>query len=286
MTQQCNSTCRKGALSAAIAWAALAALCVGCGSPAERANASPEATLVKDGLPAAPGPAASRPSVDVPAGTQPVETKAEILPDQRWPQVREGRYIRWVGGVWNTRDPRKLSQAGGVGTLAQRNGTGTCLGEGKVDAGVVEFEVKFDPGYLAPRGGGKHFLEIMSWMADRSDRQAVGKKPWSRIELANLGDRPRCLVWNYGSQFRGQATKIFNIGPAFQADRWYHVRFEWSYRDPTGRVTIRIGGRSYSDSFEFVPGTVGPGRFFLFGHVETDKADGCLHFRDFKGSLP
>ena len=36
------------------------------------------------------------------------------------------------------------------------------------------------------------------------------------------------------------------------------------------------------EAFEFLPGTVGPGRFCLFGHVETVEADGCLHFRNFK----
>jgi hypothetical protein len=169
-----------------------------------------------------------------------------------------------------------------VGILGQHNGTGTYLGEERVNSGTVEFEVKFDVGYLAPKGGGKHFLEIMSWMADRGDRKAIRAQPSSRIELANLGDRPRCLVWNYGPQFRGQATTIFSIGPAFEPDRWYQIRFDWSYREPTGRVTIHVDARSYTAAFEFVRKTVGPGRYFLFGHVETTQPEGRLRFRNFR----
>ena len=116
--------------------------------------------------------------------------------------------------------------------------------------------------------------KIMSWVADRSDRTALHATPWSRIELANLGDLPRCLVWNYGPHFRGEATKIIPIGPAFEPDRWYHVRFVWAYRAPTGFVRIHVDDRSYSTTFTFVNGTVGPGRFFLFGHVGTTRPEG------------
>jgi len=202
--------------------------------------------------------------------------------DQHWPRIREGYYVKWVDRVWNTRKPAKIWGTGGVGPLGQRNGTGTYLGEERVSSGMVELDVKFDAGYLAPKGGGKHFLEIMSWMADRGDREAIRAQPCSRIELANLGDRPRCLIWNYGPHFRGHATKIFSIGPAFKPDRWYRIRFDWSHREPAGRVTIRVDDRSYSAAFEFVPGTVGPGRFFLFGHVETTQPEGRLHFRHFR----
>lgn len=202
--------------------------------------------------------------------------------DQHWPRIRGGYYVKWVDRVWNTRKPGKIWATGaGVGTLGQRNGTGTYLGEERVSSGTVELEVKFDAGYLAPKGGGKHFLEIMSWMADRGDRKAIRAQPSSRIELANLGDRPRCLIWNYGLQFQGRATKIFLIGPAFKPDRWYRIRFDWSYREPAGRVTIHVDGRSYSSEFEFVPETAGPGRFFLFGHIETTEPEGRLHFRRF-----
>lgn len=202
--------------------------------------------------------------------------------DQGWPQIREGHYVFWVDRVWNTRKLPKLWCDGDIGTLGQRNGTATYLGENRVNRGTVEFDVKFDAGYLATGGGGKHFLEIMSWVADRSDRQVIKAQPWSRIELANLGDSPRCLVWNYGSHFRGRATKIFRVGPAFQPDRWYHIKFDWSYRPPSGNIIIHIDNRSYESSFEFLPGTVGPGRFFIFGHVETPQPAGCLHFRSFR----
>jgi len=205
-----------------------------------------------------------------------------VAPDQRWPQVRGGHYVRWLERIWNTRKPAKIWQRAGVGTLGQHNGTATYLGEARVNSGIVAFDVKFDAGYLAPEGGGKHFLEIMSWVADRGDRKAIGAQPWSRIELANLGDRPRCIVWNYGPQFRGQATRIFPTGAAFKPDRWYQVRFEWTYRDPAGTITIGIDDRTYTSDFEFVPGTTGPGRFFLFGHVETTQPDACLHFRNFR----
>ena len=233
----------------------------------------------EDGQPPArmrAGQAETKPALPPPEGSPPG------VPNQHWPKVREGHYLRWVGRVWNTRKRDRIREAGGVGTLGQRNGTGTYLGEDKVNGGTVEFDVRFDAGYLAPKGGGKHFLEIMSWIADRGDRKAIAARPWSRVELANLGDRPRCIVWNYGSHFRGRATRIFPIGPAFEADRWYHVRFEWSYREPTGRVTICVDRRSYSASCQFVPRTVGPGRFFLFGHVETTQPEGRLHFRNFK----
>jgi len=221
--------------------------------------------------PAAPKAAARTPSRDELAAAE-----------ANWPGIRDGHYLRWVGRTWNTRKRALVTEAGGVGTLGQRNGTGTYLGEERVNAGAVELDVKFDAGYLAPEGGGKHFLEIMSWIADRSDRKAVNVKPWSRIELAQLGGRPRCLVWNYGSQFRGQAARIFAIGPTFKPDRWYHIRFDWSYEEPSGRVTIHVDDRSYSSEFRFVPGTVGPGRYFLFGHVETTQPKGRLHFRNFK----
>ena len=223
-----------------------------------------------EGLPKANSPASLRGEAPQAAG------------DQRWPLVRKGSYVRLMDRVWNTRKPALLREEGSVGTLGQRNGTATYLGEDKVNGGRVEFDVRFDAGYLAVGGGGKHFMEIMSWVADRSDRQAVEAQPWSRIELANLGDRPRCLVWNYGQHFRGQATKIFQVGPAFQPDRWYHIVFDWSYRAPAGRVTIQVDDRSYAQTFEFVPGTVGPGRFYLFGHVETVQPDGCMHFRNFR----
>lgn len=240
-------------------------------APSVATPAEMQETLEKAGPPSPPGG-------DGPAAAT----------DQRWPLVREGSYVRWMDRVWNTRKPALLREEGGVGTLGQRNGTATYLGAGMVNGGRVEFDVKFDAGYLAVGGGGKHFIEIMSWVADRSDRQAVEAQPWSRIELANLGDRPRCLVWNYGQHFRGQATKIFPVGPAFQPDRWYHVAFDWSYRAPAGRITIQVDDRSYTEAFEFLPGTVGPGRFYVFGHVETVEADGCLHFRNFRaaGSQP
>ena len=204
--------------------------------------------------------------------------------DPRWPLVREGHYVQWLDRVWNTRKPAKIWQDGQVGSLGQHNGTGTYLGDDKVNYGTVEMEVKFDDGYLAPEGGGKHFLEIMSWIADRSDRDAVKERPWSRIEVTNLGDRLRCLVWNYGSHFRGRATAIFPVGPALKPDRWYRVRFDWSCRQTSGKVTIHIDDRSYSSDFKFVPNTEGPGRFFLFGHVETTQPEGRLHFREFKVS--
>ena len=216
-----------------------------------------------------------------PSPTAPA-ARLSAAPDPHWPEVREGHYVRWLDRVWNTRKPDKIGQAGIVGTLGQRNGTATYLGEPRVSGGALEFDVAFDAGYLAPEGGGKHFMEIMSWVADRSDRQAIGVRPWSRIELANLGDRPRCLVWNYGPQFRGQAATIFPTGAAFKPDRWYRIRFEWTYREPAGRITIGVDDRSYASDFEFVPGTVGPGRFFLFGHVETSQPEGCLHFRHFR----
>ena len=158
------------------------------------------------------------------AAPRPADGSLPAAPDPQWPRIREGHYVKWVGRVWNTRKRARIREAGGVGTLGQRNGTGTYLGEATVNGGSVELDVKFDAGYLAPKGGGKHFLEIMSWMADRGDREAIGAGPWSRIELANLGDRPRCLVWNYGPHFRGRATEIFAIGPAFKPDRWYHIR--------------------------------------------------------------
>ena len=202
--------------------------------------------------------------------------------DPHWPHVREGRYVRWLDRVWNTRRPDRIWQTGNIGTLGQHNGTGTYLGEERVNGGLVRFDVKFDAGYLAPEGGGKHFLEIMSWVADRSDRKAVGAQPWSRIELAGLGGRPRCIVWNYGPQFRGKATRLLSIGPAFKPDRWYRIRFDWTYREPAGHVTIGIDDRAYEVEFQFVPATVGPGRFFLFGHVETTQPDGRLHFRNFR----
>jgi len=222
---------------------------------------------------------------DTPHATPPAPasvTPLSAAPDPHWPQVREGHYVRWLDRVWNTRKPAKIRQSGDVGTLGQHNGTGTYLGEEKVNGGALAFDVKFDAGYLAPEGGGKHFLEIMSWVADRSDRQAIGARPWSRIELAGLGGRPRCLVWNYGPQFTGRATRIFPIGGAFEPDRWYRIRFEWTYREPAGKIKIGIDDRSYESDFTFVPGTVGPGRFFLFGHVETTQPDGCLHFRNFR----
>ena len=222
---------------------------------------------------------------DIPAaasGSRSARSQPGATAKQEWPGITGGHYLRWVGRVWNTRKPAKIWDSDGIGTLGQRNGTATYLGEDKVDGGIVEFEVKFDAGYLAPEGGGKHFMEIMSWVADRSDRQEVGREPWSRIELARLGDRPRCVVWNYGAHFSGEATKIFPIGPAFEADRWYHIRFDWVYKGPAGQVTIHVDERSYSERFEFVPGTIGPGRFYLFGHVETDQPDGRMHFRNFQ----
>jgi len=157
------------------------------------------------------------------------ERSVPAAPDQYWPLVRGGHYVMWVGRAWNTRKPSRIWQSGKVGTLGQHNGTGTYLGEQRVNSGTVDLDVKFDAGYLAPEGGGKHLMEIMSWMADRGDRKAIRARPSSRIELANLGDRTRCLVWNYGPHFRGQATKISKIGPAFEPDRWYHIRFDWSY---------------------------------------------------------
>ena len=219
-----------------------------------------------------------------PRRVSPAAPDGEVTPagDAHWPLVRGGHYVNWLGRVWNTRKVAKVRQAGGVGTLGQRNGTGTYLGEDAVNAGSVEFDVRFDGGYLAPAGGGKHFLEIMSWMADRGDRHAIGAKPSSRIELANLGDRPRCIIWNYGPQFAGRATSIFRIGPPFEPDRWYRIRFDWSYRDPEGTVTIHVDARRYPGTFKFVPGTVGPGRYFLFGHVETTQPQGALHFRQFR----
>ncbi len=229
------------------------------------------------------GRAESQPATAKAAGAPSLARPAPAA-EARWPGIREGHYVNWVGRVWNTRKRAKISQAGGVGTLGQRNGTGTYLGEERVNGGIVELDVKFDAGYLAPQGGGKHFLEIMSWMADRGDREAIRAKPSSRIELANLGDRPRCIVWNYGPHFQGRATRIFPIGPAFKPDRWYRVRFDWSYRQPGGQVTIHVDDRSYSEKFELVKGTIGPGRFFLFGHVETTQPQGRLHFRNFKVS--
>ena len=217
------------------------------------------------------GAAAEAPNGQLPAAVDP-----------RWPQIRDGHYVQWLGRTWNTRKQDVIWERDGVGTLGQRNGTGTYLGEESINGGSVEFDVEFDADYLAPEGGGKHFLEIMSWMADRGDREAINAKPWSRIELVNLADRPRCIVWNYGSHFHGEATEIFSVGPPFVPDRWYHVRFEWTYRNPAGKVTIRIDERAYSSAFEFVADTVGPGRFFLFGHVETTRPQGRLHCRNFK----
>jgi len=218
---------------------------------------------------------------DAPAKAPGPGTPASVA-DEKWPGITAGHYLSWAGRTWNTRKPAKIWEGDGVGTLGQHNGTATYLGEDKIDAGTVEFDVKFDAGYLAPQGGGKHFMEIMSWVADRSDRGEISKQAWSRIELARLGDRPRCLVWNYGPHFKGQAAKIFSIGPAFEPDRWYHIRFDWLYEPPSGEVTIHVDGRSYESAFEFVPGTLGPGRFYLFGHVETEQPDGRMHFRKFK----
>jgi hypothetical protein len=248
--------------------AAALALCAGCRS-APRTGAAP------DGQTPAPAPASQ-------AAEPPAESRPPAVPDPHWPLVREGHYIRWAGRVWNTRKPQKVWQRGDVGILGQRNGTGTYLGEDRLYDGIVEVEVKFDAGYLAPEGGGKHFLEIMSWIADRSDRRAVGAKPWSRIELAQLGRRPRCVVWNYGPQFDGRAAGLFSIGPAFEADRWYRIRFQWRCGEASNRITIQVDEKAYSSDFALRPQTVGPGRFFLFGHVETTQPAGRMYFRNFR----
>jgi len=252
------------------------ALVVECLEPGDPAQTLVEAGKTRRFLEELTGQKALFPRMAPTASPVPVS-------DQQWPLVCEGRYIRWVDRAWNTRKQAKIWEDGDIGTLGQHNATATYLGEDKVNAGTVELDVKFDTGYLAPKGGGKHFMEIMSWVADRSDRQAISERPWSRIELARLGDRPRCLVWNYGSHFRGEPTKIFSIGPPFEPDRWYHIRFDWFYQAPAGEVTIYIDERSYTGAFEFVSGTLGPGRYYLFGHVETEQPDGCMHFRDFKG---
>ena len=239
-------------------------------------GSSPKSAALKAGVgrrPAAKSQPSTRP---LPRGNPPAAA------DPRWPQIREGHHVRWAGRTWNTRKRSRLWEDGGVARLGQRNGTATYLGEDRINAGTVEFDVKFDAGILAVGGGGKHFMEIMSWVADRSDRRAIQANPWSRIEVVNLADRPRCIVWNYGSHFRGQAAKIFPIGPAFQPDRWVHIRFEWAYRAPAGRITIRVDRQSYTSEYRFVPGTIGPGRYYLFGHVETRQPDGCLHFRNFQ----
>ena len=226
--------------------------------------------------PAQSAPEPAPPPPPPPAKPIPARSGADL----KWPLINDGFYVQWLGRTWSTRYPSRLQERDGVGTLAQRNATGTYLGEDMVSGGSVSFEVRLDAGYLDPVGGGKHFIGITSWMADRSDRDAVGRTPWSRIELDNIGDKPRCVVWNYGPQFDGRATRITYAGPAFQPDRWYRIALEWSYREPAGRIVIRVDDQSYETAFEFVPGTVGPGRFFGFGHFETNRPEGCLHVRN------
>ena len=108
-----------------------------------------------------------------------------------------------------------------------------------------------------------------------ASRGALARRAWERV----VSSAPR-------SHGRGTcaraATTIFTIGPPFQADKWYRIQFEWSYRAPKGHVAIHVDDRAYESEFEFVPGTIGPGRFYLFGHVETRQPEGRLHFRNFK----
>jgi hypothetical protein len=246
----------------------------GAGGREAPAQAAP---VVGQTQPYAPATAPPPARAEASTATQP----ALPLPgaDPKRPLIREGRYVQWLGRTWSTRDPSRLSEQDGVGTLGQRNATGTYLGEAMVAGGSVAVEVRFDAGYLDPVGGGKHFIEIVSWLADRSDRAAVGRVPWSRIELDNLGGQPRCLVWNHGPQFAGRAARILRVGPAFEPDRWYRIRLDWNYREPRGRITVHIDDRSYETDSEFVPGTVGPGRFFGFGNVETNRPEGRMYVR-------
>ena len=46
-------------------------------------------------------------------------------------------------------------------------------------------------------------------------------------------------------------------------------------------VFLNVDDRSYSSQFQFVHETIGPGSFFLFGHVETTQPNGRLHARNF-----
>lgn len=215
------------------------------------------------------------------AGDDGVPLSDEPCFHPQWPYIVDGKCVDWMGRLWNTRFPQKLHQNGTVGSMDQRNGTGVFLGEAYTDRGHVDFDAKADPGMLEIGGGGKHWFEVMSWLGDRSDRNAL-PQPSTRVEIANIADRPRVLVWNYGPHFDGHAAEIFDVGEPWQPDRWYHVAFDWDYDRPEARleITISIDGDAYGRTVQLEQDSEGPGRFFMFGHVETNSGSGQLHIRN------
>ena len=206
-----------------------------------------------------------------------VPTSSKPCHNPQWPYITEGHCVEWVGRLWNTRKPSKLATSGGSGVMEERNATATFLGEDKANRGRVTTVVRPDKDILEVGGGGKHFVEVMSWVADRSAKGSL-PTPWTRVEIARVADHPKVIVWNYSPNFNGKAAKIFDAGDPWQAGKTYTVTFDWDYIPSSGKldIEVEINGKSYQEVVDLIPGSEGPGRFFLFGHVETQSGGGHL----------
>ena len=205
-----------------------------------------------------------------------------------WKYVVEGKGVELQGRKWNTRKADGVENTENYGVVAQRNGTATLLGEAFQNRGKVEWEAWYETGVLEVGGGGKHFHEVMSYVSDRAGkfRQTIRKGWTSRIEIASLADRPRCIVWNYGPDFDSKASAIVTLGKPPKENEWIKWALQWNFDPDTAVLEFMVtrGDQSYSGKVELKKGTEGPGRFFLHGHVETESGKGRIRFRNFKVS--
>lgn len=197
--------------------------------------------------------------------------------------VVEGSCVDLGGVVHNTRKRNKTQDTSEYFQIGQRNGT--CTQIDKISKGRVKWEAYYENGVLEVGGGGKHFHEVMSYVADRAGqfRPIIRDMDTIRIELANLGDRPRCIVWNYDADFDGRASLILGLGEALPETQWIPWELAWDYNATTGKVRVEVvkAGRTFSATADVTPGSQGPGRFWLpLGHVETATGNGGVRFRN------
>ncbi len=195
------------------------------------------------------------------------------------------------GRTWNTRKASAVEDTKDYAVIGQRNGTATLLGEKLVDRGRVEWEAYYETGALEVGGGGKHFHEVMSFVGDRAGkfRETIRNSGWrSRIEIASLADRPRCIVWNYGRDFTGQASTILKLGSPPKENQWVKWSLAWDYEAETGKLEFQVtqNGEQFAGAAQLEKHSEGPGRFFLHGHVETKSGQGRVRFRNFKVVSP
>ncbi len=190
-----------------------------------------------------------------------------------WPVVGDGYCVERGGRQWAVRKPDKVRDLGdGVVWFGTRNASSTLVWDPPARSGWWEWQAWYEPGcFPAARGRGKHYHSMFQHRLDLGGRyrDELDEMTVLRFEIADLGTRPRGIVWLYDDDFAGRAELVMPCGQPPEHGRWYDWRFEWAI-DARDELVIRVtrDGEELCAGEVAVPGAQGFGQLMPWGHVE------------------